>query len=90
MDKYYTEGFLIQVIIYATLWLINEYIALLLCLSLGLVFGSLLIFAFIIELIEKSKVPGSYFKWMMISCVAPLLTAAAFTLLYRGNFDWIN
>jgi len=87
---HYREGFLFQVIIYSIVWLIDDYIGLLLCLILGIVIGGLLLFALIADLVERSKVPKSYYWWMLISSLTPLLVALIFTLIYKGNFEWLK
>ena len=90
MINYYKEGFLIQVIFYSGVWLISEYTGLLLCLLMSACIGSLLIFALVAELVQKSKVPKAYYKWMLLSSIAPAFVAIAFSLLYGGNFDWLG
>jgi len=60
------------------------------CLIMVFIVGGLLIFAIIAELIEKSKVPKSYFKWMILSAIAPALVVIFFSVLFEGNFDWID
>ncbi|NNK89069.1 MAG: hypothetical protein HKO89_00535 [Saprospiraceae bacterium] len=86
----YIEGILLQIIFYSIIWLISEYVGLLLCLIMGFVIGALLAFAWMVEFIEKSKVPSSYYKWMLISSLVPLIVALFFSLVYKGNFDWLS
>ena len=88
MISYYKEGFLIQLIFYSVIWLVDEYTGLLLCVIMAGVIAALLVFALITELVQKSKVPKSYFYWMFLSALAPALVAVSFSLLYNGNFDW--
>lgn len=85
----YKEGFLIQVIFYSIIWFISEYIGLLLCVVMTGVIGALLIFALILELVDKSEVPASYFCWMGLSCIAPLVVGLGFSFLYGGVFEWM-
>ncbi len=86
---YYKEGFLLQIIIYSAIWLIDDYIGLLVSVILGSIIASLLVFALIIETIEKSKISKHYYRWMAVSAMAPLLVAAVFSVYYEGNFDWL-
>jgi len=90
LTKYYKEGFLAQLIFYAIIWLFSEYIGLLICLIMAITIGGLLIFAWIAELIEPSKVPKEYFLWMIFSTLAPIIVTVLYSWLYKGNFDWIN
>lgn len=86
----YRDGFLIQVALYAIVWLLSEYVGLLLCLITATILTAILIISFIVEKIEKSKVPKSYFIWMFISIWPPLIVSLFFTILYEGNFEWMN
>ncbi len=86
----YHEGLIIQVIIYSGIWLLDEYTGLLICLILGLVIGALLLFSIVADKIEKSKVPSSYYKWMLLSSLTPLVIALIFTIIYSGNYDWLQ
>jgi hypothetical protein len=52
--------------------------------------GGILIFSVVIEMVEKSKVPKSYFMWMIIFCIVPAIVALFFSFIYQGNFDWLN
>jgi len=52
--------------------------------------GGILFFAMMAELIEKSKVPRSYFKWMLTLFLAPLVVGIFFSVIYQGNFDWLK
>lgn len=90
MAEYYKEGFLIQLILYSLLWIVSEYVGLLLCVIMAGVLGAIWVFALIIELVEKSKVPSSYFRWLFLSALAPALVALAFTLMFQGDFNWIQ
>lgn len=84
------EIFLIEFIIYCSLWLWDDYIASL----LTLVFTSILIFLFIIsllaELIEPSKVPRWYYYFMGISILAPITAALVFVLIMEFDFEWLS
>lgn len=86
----YRDGFLLQFIFYCLLWFYDDYIGLLISIIMAAVFAGLLVFALMAEAIEKSKVPRSYFKWMLLSILTPVLVSIIFTLLYAGKFDWLN
>jgi hypothetical protein len=86
----YLQGFLLQVLIYAALWVYSDYLGLLIGIIMSAIIAGLLIFSSIVELIEKSKVPRSFFKWMFISLLAPLIVMGLFGLIYEFQFDWLN
>ena len=90
MAEYYKEGFLIQVILYAIIWLVSEYAGMLVCVIMFGVLTGLLILSLLTELVQRSKVPASYFKWMALSALAPLVVAVGFSMIYGGNFDWLR
>ena len=90
MVGYYKEGFLIQIIIYALLWLVSEYTGMLVCVIMFGVITALLILSLLTELVQRSKVPSAYFKWMALSALAPLIVAIGFSMIFGGNFDWLR
>ncbi|MGA0285296.1 MAG: hypothetical protein ACO3M5_11335 [Saprospiraceae bacterium] len=86
----YRDGFLIQIIIYTLLWLYDDYMGLVISLIMAAILIGLLVFAFIIELIEKSKVPKSFFIWMLLSAFPPIIVSILFTLFSGGEFTWLD
>jgi hypothetical protein len=83
------EIFLVEVIFYFLLWLLNDYLATLLSISLGGIFLAILIISLIVEWIERSKVPIWYYKFMVVSILAPLLTAIVY-LFFTGGVSWME
>jgi len=86
----YIIAILIQIIFYALLWFYDEYLGLLVCLIISFISGGILLFALAAEMVEKSKVPKSYFIWMIIFCIVPVVVAIFFSFVYEGNFDWLR
>ncbi len=84
------ELFLIQFILYFVLWLSNDYLATYVSVVFGGICLLVLIVSFIVEWIEPSKVPRSYFWWMAISAAAPLLTALIYMALLGGELNWMG
>ena len=84
------EIFMIEFIFYTILWLVDDYIASLVSVILGFIFASILIVALISEFIEPSKVPRSYYYFMIVSILAPLLAGALFVGLMDGQLDWLE
>ena len=80
---------LLQVLFYAVFWVTSDYTATLLTLVFPVIFLFLLIIATAAEMIDKrSKTPRWYFKFMAISILMPILTAAIFVMALGANFDW--
>lgn len=86
----YVQGLLIQSIIYLGLWIYDDYVGLVFSLIMASILVFLLVFASVVELIEKSKVPASYFKWMFLSILPPIIISLFFYVLKAGQFDWID
>lgn len=82
------EIFLIQVVLYSIVWLISDYTATLITLLFPIIFGSLLLLALLSELVQKSKVPRWYYLFMVVSIIAPILTALLFVYIMGVDFDW--
>lgn len=81
---------LLQVIVYCLLWLSNSYLATLLTAIIVPIFIMLLAISLIAELIERSKVPKSYFRIMVISIIIPLIVGLFFYQINEGVFDWMQ
>jgi len=82
------EIFLIQVVLYSIMWLISDYTATLLTLLFPVIFVCLLLLALLSELVQKSKVPRWYYLFMVISIIAPIVTALLFVYIMGVDFDW--
>ena len=69
------ELFLIEFIFYLLLWIWNDYLASLVSVIFGTIVFFVLIISLIVEAIERSKVPRSYFWFMLVSILAPIVVA---------------
>ena len=76
--------------IYLALWLWNDYAASLVSIIMTAILTGILIVASIAELIEKSKVPKSYFIFMIGSILIPLITGLIYVGLMGGDLDWLK
>ena len=85
-----TEIFLLELIAWLALWLLNDYLATLLTLILGAIVSAVLLLALIAEWIERSKVPRRYFHVMGLSALAPLVAAALYLLLFGGELGFLK
>jgi len=84
------EWFLLQFISYLLIWLINDYAGTLVSAIFIVIFSALLLVACISELIEPSKVPKSYYIFMIISILVPLIVAALFLGIIGGDLNWLK
>ena len=84
------EWFLIEFAMYTFIWLLSDYIGTLVSLVFIFIFTALLIVAGIAELIEPSKVPKSYYLFMMVSILAPICAGAVFLGIIGGDLQWLK
>ena len=84
------EIFLIQIIIFTAIYLLNSYVGFLICLVLGCIAFALLLLSLIFELVDKSKVPKSYYIFMLNTGIAAFLVLIIFSVFVYGSFDWMN
>lgn len=84
------EWFLIQLVFYFVLWLISDYAATLVSLIFIFIFAAILIVALISEMIEPSRVPRSYYWFMLVSILAPILAGAIFLIIIGGDLNWLK
>ena len=84
------EIFLIQLVLYTALWLVDEYVASYICIVIPAIAIVLTFVAFLAELIEPSKVPRKYYSFMLISTITPIVVGGFFVYLYRGQLDWLQ
>lgn len=82
------EIFLLELVCYLVIWLLNEYLATLLTFILTAIVFAVLVIAGISEMIEQSKVPRQYFYIMALSVVAPVLAALVYLFIFGGNIKW--
>jgi len=75
------EVSLVQIVFYSSMWLIDDYFAVLMTVVLTVIIFAVLIISLITELIEKSRVPRSYFTWMIASTLIPIVVAVFFFLV---------
>ncbi len=84
------EIFLFQLIIFSLIYLVDSYVGFLVCLILGVIAFALLILSLIFELVDRSKVPKSYYYFMLNTVLACFLVLIVFSVFMTGSFDWIN
>ncbi len=84
-----TEIFLIQAIVYTLLWMWNDFVATILCLTFAAIALFILIISLISELLDRSQVPRWYFYAMVISVLTPIIIGSFFMYLKKGALDWM-
>jgi len=84
------EIFLLEVVVWLGLWLLNDYLATLLTLITGAIVLAVLLFALIAEAIERSKVPRRYFYVMALSLLAPFVAAGFYLALFGGELGFLQ
>jgi len=77
------EVFLIELSVYLMLWIWNESVAFLMSAIVGGISLVVLILSLIVEFVEPSKVPKSFFIFMIISIIVPLLTGTGYYFLTK-------
>ncbi|MBX2871121.1 MAG: hypothetical protein KTR30_03450 [Saprospiraceae bacterium] len=83
------EIFLIEMVFYLICWLSNDYLGSMISLIFGSLFLAILLVSLVVELIERSRVPRWYFYFMLLSVIAPVLSAAIYLSITQG-VDWMN
>lgn len=83
------EIFLAQLVIYLLIWIFNDYLATLLSIIFGSIFFLILLISLIVEIIERSKVPRSYFLFMLASVLAPI-AASLIYITISGGLEWMK
>jgi len=83
------EIFLIQVFLYMLCWLVNDYLASMVSLIFATMFLAILLVSLVVEVVERSRVPRWYFIFMLISVIAPIVSAGIYLSISQG-VDWMK
>ena len=91
MSKWgFIEIFLLEFVIYILLWLVNDYLAMMLSLTFCVICFFILLISLVAELIERSRVPRWYFTLMIASILAPILSAVIYLSITGGLENWLD
>lgn len=82
------EVFLIEMVIYMGLWMLDDYLATMVSVILSCICLVLLITALGMELIERTRVPRWYYYFMAASVIAPILSGLIYYFI-TGQLDWV-
>jgi len=85
-----SEFFLLEVVVWLAIWLLNDYMAALLTIIVGAIVSAVLVLALLAEAIERSKVPRRYFWFMGLSILAPVVSALLYAVLFGGRFAFLE
>ena len=83
-----TEVFLIQLITFTSIYLIDSYVGFLVCLITGCIALAILLLSLIFELVEKSKVPKAYYLYILNIVIAAFCVLLIFTIFVQGSMNW--
>lgn len=86
----FIEIFLLEFVIYILLWLVNDYLAMMLSLTFSVICCFILLISLVAELIERSRVPRWYFTLMIASILAPILSAVIYLNITGGYMNWME
>ncbi len=84
------ELFFAQLVVWVLLWLINDYVAMLLTITIAAVVFAVLLVAIMAEWIERSRVPVAYFYIMGQSLLAMILAACTYIYIIGGSLDFLQ
>jgi hypothetical protein len=83
------EAFLAQVVLYLLMWVIDDYLAVVVSFILGGISLAIYLISKLIELVDKSNVPKVYYRFMLICLFAPIIAGMIGLLLLNG-LSWVE
>lgn len=86
----YLEIFIFETILWLALWLVSDYLATLLTVVLGAILVAILLFSLVAELIERSKVPASFFIIMALSIASGMLAGLFYLAVFGGSLSFLG
>ncbi len=78
-----------QAVIYLSIWLWDEYVASYITLIFPAMILVILILGLIADWIEPSRIPGWYYKIMIISIIIPVVIGVVFYYINDGRIGWL-
>lgn len=85
-----SELSLIQVIFYSLIFLSNQYAGFLICAVATVISAAILLVSLIVELVDRSKVPRYYYRFMLSAVICPLLVLIIFVSFYPDALSWMD
>ncbi len=90
LKTHFVTILLFQAVLYAGIWLWNEYVATYITLIFPAILIVLLLLSSIADWIEPSRITRWYYILMIGSIAVPLLIGAIFYVMYDGRLDWLK
>jgi hypothetical protein len=84
------EIFLLETAAWLALWLLSDYVATLLTLTVGAIVSAVLAIALLAEWVERSKVPRRYFQVMALSIVSTVTAAGLYLVIFGGKLGFLK
>jgi len=84
------EILLVESIIFTLLWIWDDYVAIILTVSITGILFAILLISLAAEKIERSNVPRKYFGWMFWALFPPIIIAFIYSYFIEGQFTWMN
>jgi hypothetical protein len=78
-----------QAVIYLSIWLWDEYVASYITLIFPAMILVILVLGLLADWIEPARVPGWYYKVMVISIIIPVLIGLVFYYINGGRIGWL-
>lgn len=85
-----TEILLLEAIFFTILWIVDDYVALILTIALTAIIGAVLIISVVSEQIERSKVPKSFFWTLFWAVFPPFIIAIIYYQVIEGHYTWLQ
>ena len=82
------EAFLLEIILLMGVYFLSDFLATLLAVIIASLSAGALLISGIAELVERSKVPRSYFAYLAVSILAPVLSLLLMLTL-GGGLNWL-
>lgn len=81
------EFLLIEILLFIGIWLWDDYLGTMVSIIWSGICFLILAVSLIVELIERSRVPKSYYLFMVASVLAPLFAAGVYYAIV-GQLEW--
>lgn len=90
LKTHFISILLFQAVLYAGIWLWNQYVATYLTLIFPAILSVLLLLSSIADWIEPSRITKWYYLIMIGSILVPIIIGIIFYVMYGGRLDWLN
>jgi hypothetical protein len=88
--QYYKEIIILEAILFACLWLWNEYLAFMLSIIFIPLCIAILVIAKIADFIEPSKISKNFYRMLVGLAIVPIILLLVFWSIFGGEFEWMK